>query len=85
MGTSFVNPIITAQATAIGPLNILEVIRNLKKNQNSIKHHPEMFGDVEKNLQDEMTKFYPQSPYAISKVFAHEITKNYRNSYNMFA
>jgi GDPmannose 4,6-dehydratase len=45
----------------------------------------EMFGDVFETPQDENTKFNPQSPYAISKVFAHYMTKNYRDSYNIFA
>ena len=44
-----------------------------------------MFGDIENNYQNEMSKFNPQSPYAVSKVFAHQITKNYRKSYKMFA
>ncbi|MDC3030211.1 GDP-mannose 4,6-dehydratase [Candidatus Pelagibacter sp.] len=86
VGTSFVNPIITAQATAIGALNILEVIRNLRKKPKFYQaSSSEMYGDVEKNFQNEFSKFNPQSPYAVSKVFAHQITKNYRNSYNMFA
>ena len=86
VGTSFVNPIVTSQATAIGPLNILEVIRNLKKKPKFYQaSSSEMFGDVENNYQNEMSKFNPQSPYAVSKVFAHQITKNYRDSYKMFA
>ena len=86
VGTSFVNPIVTSQATAIGPLNILEVIRNLKKKPKFYQaSSSEMFGDVESNYQNEMSKFNPQSPYAVSKVFAHQITKNYRNSYKIFA
>lgn len=86
VGTSFVNPIVTSQSTAIGPLNILEVIRNLKKKPKFYQaSSSEMFGDVENNYQNEMSKFNPQSPYAVSKVFAHQITKNYRESYKMFA
>tara|TARA_B100000989_G_scaffold298918_1_gene291061 strand:- start:36675 stop:37694 length:1020 start_codon:yes stop_codon:yes gene_type:complete len=86
VGTSFVNPIVTSQATAIGTLNILEVIRNKKKKPKFYQaSSSEMFGDIENNYQNEMSKFNPQSPYAVSKVFAHQITKNYRKSYKMFA
>ena len=87
--SSFFHPITTAQVTALGALNILEVIRNKKK---KIKFYQasssEMFGNsVTKNANflDEKSIFNPQSPYAISKVFAHQITKNYRNAYGMFA
>ena len=84
--SSFDNPIVTSLSTAIGPLNILEVIRNLKfKPKFYQASSSEMFGDVEKNYQDESSKLNPQSPYAISKVFAHYITMNYRKSYNFFA
>ena len=86
VGTSFVNPIVTSQATAIGTLNILEVIRNKKKKPKFYQaSSSEMFGDIENNYQNEMSKFNPQSPYAVSKVFAHQITKNYRDAYNIFA
>ena len=44
-----------------------------------------MFGEVQEIPQNEKTPFYPKSPYAVSKVYAHWITKNYRRSYNMFA
>ena len=44
-----------------------------------------MFGKTKSKFQNENTPFYPQSPYAVAKLFAHEITKNYRSSYNMFA
>ncbi len=86
VGTSFVNPITTSQATAIGPLNILEVIKNLKQKPKFYQaSSSEMFGDVKNNFQNELSNFNPQSPYAISKVFAHHITKNYRDSYKIFA
>jgi GDPmannose 4,6-dehydratase len=86
VGTSFDVPISTCDVNALGALRVLEMIRNKNK---KIKFYQastsEMFGDVFETPQDENTKFNPQSPYAISKVFAHYITKNYRDSYNIFA
>jgi GDPmannose 4,6-dehydratase len=86
VGTSFDVPISTCDVNALGTLRVLEMIRNKNK---QIKFYQastsEMFGDVFETPQDENTKFNPQSPYAISKVFAHYITKNYRDSYNIFA
>jgi GDPmannose 4,6-dehydratase len=86
VGTSFDVPISTCDVNALGTLRVLEIIRNKNK---KIKFYQastsEMFGDVFERPQDENTKFNPQSPYAISKVFAHYITKNYRDSYNIFA
>lgn len=86
VGTSFDVPISTCDVNALGTLRVLEMIRNKNK---KIKFYQastsEMFGDVFETPQDEDTKFNPQSPYAISKVFAHYITKNYRDSYNIFA
>lgn len=84
--SSFDNPIITSLSTAIGPLNILEIIRNLKLKPKFYQaSSSEMFGDVEAKSQNENSKLNPQSPYAISKVFAHYTTINYRKSYNLFA
>jgi len=86
VGTSFDVPISTCDVNALGTLRVLEMIRNKNK---QIKFYQastsEMFGDVFETPQDENTKFNPQSPYAISKVFAHYMTKNYRDSYNIFA
>jgi GDPmannose 4,6-dehydratase len=88
---SFVNksfniPIATSNITGLGTLRILEII---KKNNRKIKFYQasssEMFGRVLNSEQSETTPFNPQSPYAISKVFSHLITKNYRNSYKIFA
>jgi len=87
--SSFFHPITTAQVTALGALNLLEVIRNKKK---KIKFYQasssEMFGNSNSpnsSFLNEKSEFNPQSPYAISKVFAHQITKNYRNAYKIFA
>lgn len=87
--SSFINPVTTAEVTALGALNILEVIKTTNK---SIKFYQasssEMFGNpnnISSGFLNEKTELNPQSPYAISKVFAHQITKNYRDAYNIFA
>ena len=84
--TSFKIPDYTAQVNALGTLKILEAIRLSKKN---IKFYQastsELFGNSLKKKQSEQTKFNPASPYATSKLFAYWITKNYRDSYNLFA
>jgi len=83
---SWTQPISTANINAIGVLNILEAIRltdsKIKFYQASTS---EMFGKVRENPQTEETPFYPRSPYGVSKVFGYFITKNYRESYNLFA
>ena len=85
---SFEVPEYTAQATGFGVLNILEAIRSnnmidcCKFYQASTS---EMFGKVQEIPQKETTPFYPRSPYAVAKLYAHWITKNYRESYNIFA
>jgi GDPmannose 4,6-dehydratase len=83
---SFEEPIFTADVTAIGPLRVLEAIRAVNP---KIKFYQasssEMFGKIQTSPQNEMTPFYPRSPYAASKLFAHWITVNYRESYGIFA
>ncbi len=85
VGTSFNSPINTSNITGLGTLRILETIRNINK---KIKFYQasssEMFGEVLEKKQKETTPLNPQSPYAISKVFSHYLTQNYRNSYGMF-
>lgn len=85
VGISFNQPIATSQINAIGPLYILEAIRNIDP---TIKFYQastsEMFGKVQCIPQDENTPLYPRSPYGIAKQFAHWMTINYRESYNMF-
>ncbi len=86
VATSFSSPINTANITGLGSLRILETIRTLNP---KIKFYQasssEMFGDVINKFQNEETPFNPQSPYAISKLFSHYLTKNYRDSYNLYA
>jgi GDPmannose 4,6-dehydratase len=84
VGSSFDLPIVTADSTAIGALRILESIKSISMDSKYYQaSSSEMFGMVQENLQSENTKFYPRSPYAVSKVFAHMITINYRESYNL--
>ena len=86
VAVSFKNPLYTTQTSAVGPITLLEVIKNSEKN---IKYYQasssEMFGGVDKKSLNEESKFIPKSPYAAGKVFAHEITKIYRESYGLFA
>ena len=84
---SFEVPEYTANVDAVGALRILDSIKSLKL-QNKIKFYQagssEMFGAA-KPPQNEKTNFYPRSPYAVAKVYAHWITINYREAYNIFA
>lgn len=86
VAVSFETPIFTADVTGIGTLRILEAIRTINP---KIKFYQasssEMFGKVQDIPQNEKTRFYPRSPYAVAKLFAHWNTVNYRESYNMFA
>jgi len=88
VGVSFKLPHYTSQVNAIGTLNILESIRKLdikKKIKFYQASTSELFGEIQDKRQSEKTKFYPKSPYATSKLFAYWITKNYRESYDIFA
>jgi len=89
---SFDQPLATSQVNAIGTLNLLEAIRLFSPDTKFYQASTsEMFGDsyneYEKNgiAQCEDTKFNPRSPYAVAKLFAHHVTINYRESYNLFA
>ena len=86
VAVSFKNPLFTTQTSTIGPLTILEAIKNSGKN---IKYYQasssEMFGGIDSQFLNENSKFIPKSPYAVGKVFAHEMTKTYRESYDIFA
>ena len=86
VGVSFEQPITTSEVTGIGVLNILEAIRivnpKIKFYQASTS---EMFGKVQEIPQKETTPFYPRSPYGVAKLYAHWMSINYRESYNIFA
>ena len=88
VGVSFKLPYYTTQVNAIGTLNILDTIKKLKLEKKTKFYQAstsELFGQIQEKRQSEKTKFYPKSPYASSKLFAYWITKNYRESYKMFA
>lgn len=84
--TSWDQPVLTGEFTALGATRVLEAIRNVNKN---IKFYQasssEMFGKVTETPQRETTRFYPRSPYGVAKAYGHYITLNYRESYDMFA
>ena len=83
--SSFNVPITTADSTAMGVLRILEVIRNFStKTRFYQASSSEMFGKTYGSHQDENTMFHPRSPYAVSKVFGHFISKNYRDSFGLY-
>jgi len=86
VGVSFEQPITTAEITGIGAVHLLEAIRivnpEIRFYQASTS---EMFGKVQAIPQDESTPFYPRSPYGVAKLYAHWMTVNYRESYDIFA
>ena len=86
VNTSFDQPIYTSEVNAIGVLRLLEVIRNVNP---EIKFYQasssELFGKAKESPQSENTPFYPRSPYSVAKQFAHSITVNYREAYNIYA
>ncbi|MGB6687374.1 MAG: GDP-mannose 4,6-dehydratase [Terracidiphilus sp.] len=86
VATSWDQPILTAQVTAVGALRLLDAVRIVNPKARFYQASTsEMFGKVQQPVQDEQTPFYPRSPYAISKLFAHWSTVNYRESFHMHA
>jgi GDPmannose 4,6-dehydratase len=85
VGVSFDQPCATAQITGIGALNLLEAIRLINPKIRFYQASTsEMFGKVQAIPQIEETPFYPRSPYGVAKLYAHWMTINYRESYNIF-
>lgn len=86
VAVSFEEPILTGEVTALGTARILEAIRIV---DHKIKFYQasssEMFGKVQETPQNEKTPFYPRSPYAAAKLYAHWMTINYREAYHIFA
>lgn len=86
VATSWEQPLATAQIDALGVTNLLEAIRTVKPSARFYQASTsEMFGLVQEVPQKETTPFYPRSPYGVAKLYGHWITKNYRESYNLFA
>jgi GDPmannose 4,6-dehydratase len=86
VGTSWQQPLLTAQVSGVGAANVLEAIRltdpSIRFYQASTS---EMFGLIQAERQDEKTPFYPRSPYGVAKLYAHWMTINYRESFNLHA
>jgi len=84
--TSWKQPVLTAEFTAVGVTKMLEAVRRVDP---SIRFYQasssEMFGKVREVPQNEKTPFYPRSPYGVAKVYGHFITVNYRESYGLYA
>lgn len=86
VATSWESPISTAEIDALGVTNMLEAIRIVKPTARFYQASTsEMFGLVQEVPQRETTPFYPRSPYGVAKLYGHWITKNYRESYGLFA
>ena len=85
VGVSFEQPITTAEITGVGAVNLLEAIRIVNKKVRFYQASTsEMFGKVQAIPQLESTPFYPRSPYGVAKLYAHWMTINYRESYDIF-
>jgi GDPmannose 4,6-dehydratase len=84
--TSFEQPLLTGEFTALGVTRLLEAVRSV---DTGIRFYQasssEMFGKVTEEPQNEQTRFWPRSPYGVAKVYGHWITVNYRESYDLFA
>lgn len=84
--TSWQQPVLTGEFTALGVTRMLEALRLAKPDARFYQaSSSEMFGKVQEVPQTERTPFYPRSPYGVSKVYGHWITVNYRESYDLFA
>src|ERR1700726_2315528 len=86
VAVSWIQPTLTAEFTGVGVTRMLEAMRDVCPEARFYQaSSSEMFGKVRQVPQNELTPFYPRSPYGVAKVFAHYITVNYRESYDMFA
>ncbi len=86
VGTSWDQPVLTAQVDGIGVVNVLEAIRQFSPSTRFYQASTsEMYGGIQKGMQDERTSFHPRSPYGVAKLFGHWITVNYRESFGMHA
>ncbi len=86
VGTSWHQPLLTAQVTALGVTNILEAVRVMRPQARFYQaSSSEMYGLIQEAHQSEKTPFYPRSPYAVAKLYGHWITVNYRESFGLHA
>jgi GDPmannose 4,6-dehydratase len=86
VGTSWEQPILTGNVTGLAVTNMLEAVRIAKPDARFYQaSSSEMYGKVVETPQKEDTPFYPRSPYGVAKLYGHWITKNYRESFNMYA
>jgi GDPmannose 4,6-dehydratase len=86
VGTSWTQPILTAQVTGVGAVNVLEAVRIVDSSARFYQASTsEMFGLIQAAKQDENTPFYPRSPYGVAKLMAHWATVNYRESFGLHA
>jgi GDPmannose 4,6-dehydratase len=86
VATSWDQPVLTGEVTAVGALRLLEAMRIVNPKARFYQASTsEMFGKIQQPVQNEHTPFYPRSPYAVSKLFAHWSTVNYRESFNLHA
>lgn len=86
VATSWEQPLLTASATGLGALNVLEAIRQVRPEAKFYQASTsEMFGKIQEPVQSEDTPFYPRSPYGVAKLFGHWATVNYRESFGLFA
>lgn len=86
VGSSWQQPILTAQVDGIGALNVLEAVRIVNDKAHFYQASTsEMFGLIQAEMQSESTPFYPRSPYGVAKLMAHWATVNYRESFGMHA
>ncbi len=84
--TSWSQPVLTGEFTALGVTRLLEAVRYTKPDTRFYQaSSSEMFGKVRQSPQNETTPFYPRSPYGVAKLYGHWITVNYRESYGLFA
>ncbi|WP_046657859.1 GDP-mannose 4,6-dehydratase [Lysobacter capsici] len=86
VGSSWQQPLLTAQVDGVGALNVLEAVRIVNSKAHFYQASTsEMFGLIQAEMQDEKTPFYPRSPYGVAKMMAHWATVNYRESFGLHA
>jgi GDPmannose 4,6-dehydratase len=86
VGSSWEQPVLTANVTGVGALNVLEAVRIVNPKARFYQASTsEMFGLIQETMQSETTPFYPRSPYGVAKLYAHWMTINYRESFDLHA